>query len=196
MNSKIDLKPAPSVGEGSGGGERPCWVYFFQSEFGAIKIGVSENVKKRFATISTSTPGKLKHIHSIAFPNRETAFQAERLFHERYKSFSVGGEWFKINPQTIFEDLNFGSRLGALLHKKPEVKSPTLNVGDDKVRSDAIKLFNRLDKASVSLLQRRLGIGYNRASRIFEELIEIGALEEMGMVKDGTRGYVRKKRSY
>jgi S-DNA-T family DNA segregation ATPase FtsK/SpoIIIE len=46
----------------------------------------------------------------------------------------------------------------------------------DELFDDAVRVFNRRGKASASLLQRRLSIGYNRAARILDQLYEAGLI--------------------
>jgi S-DNA-T family DNA segregation ATPase FtsK/SpoIIIE len=62
---------------------------------------------------------------------------------------------------------------------------------DDELYKDAVNIVVESDKASISYLQRRLKIGYNRAARMIE------AMEEMGIVtaiqKNGTRNVINKK---
>lgn len=51
---------------------------------------------------------------------------------------------------------------------------------------ESLKLFKRLGKASASLLQTHMKIGYNKSSRMIAELQELGYLgENLG----GTKGY-------
>ena len=62
---------------------------------------------------------------------------------------------------------------------------------DDELYKDAVNIVIESDKASISYLQRRLKIGYNRAARMIE------AMEETGIVtaiqKNGTRNVINKK---
>jgi DNA segregation ATPase FtsK/SpoIIIE, S-DNA-T family len=39
---------------------------------------------------------------------------------------------------------------------------------------ESVKLFSQYDKASSSLIQRRLSVGYARAARILDQLYEAG----------------------
>ena len=57
------------------------------------------------------------------------------------------------------------------------------NEGGDDMFSDAVRVVVDMRKASTSLLQRKLRIGYSRAARIVEEM------EERGIVgpADGSR---------
>ncbi len=54
--------------------------------------------------------------------------------------------------------------------------------GEDEMYDQAVELVRRLNKASVSLLQRRLRIGYTRAARL------IDTMEERGIVGPATEG--------
>lgn len=54
--------------------------------------------------------------------------------------------------------------------------------GEDVMYEQAVELIRRLNKASVSLLQRRLRIGYTRAARL------IDLMEERGIVGPATEG--------
>jgi S-DNA-T family DNA segregation ATPase FtsK/SpoIIIE len=54
--------------------------------------------------------------------------------------------------------------------------------GDDELYEEAVEMVRRLDKASVSLLQRRLRIGYTRAARL------IDLMEERGVIGPATEG--------
>ncbi|MCC6802210.1 MAG: DUF87 domain-containing protein [Anaerolineae bacterium] len=54
--------------------------------------------------------------------------------------------------------------------------------GEDELYEQAVEMVRRLNKASVSLLQRRLRIGYTRAARL------IDMMEERGIVGPATEG--------
>jgi S-DNA-T family DNA segregation ATPase FtsK/SpoIIIE len=53
---------------------------------------------------------------------------------------------------------------------------------DDVLYEEAVEMVRRLNKASVSLLQRRLRIGYTRAARLIDRM------EEEGIVGPATEG--------
>ncbi len=57
-----------------------------------------------------------------------------------------------------------------------------LSDGEDELYDQAVEMVRRLNKASVSLLQRRLRIGYTRAARL------IDTMEERGIVGPATEG--------
>ncbi|HQK42884.1 MAG TPA: DNA translocase FtsK, partial [Anaerolineaceae bacterium] len=48
------------------------------------------------------------------------------------------------------------------------------NSGEDALTTEVIRIIRREGRASVSLLQRKLRIGYSRAARIIENLEEQG----------------------
>ncbi len=67
----------------------------------------------------------------------------------------------------------------------PEFTTPKGKFKDDLL-PDAVRVFLNEDRASVSLLQRRLRIGYTRSARLVEEL------SEMGIVTTEKQGQFRK----
>lgn len=56
------------------------------------------------------------------------------------------------------------------------IRAFSLNEVEDELYEEAVKLVIEMQSASVSLLQRRFRIGYNRAARL------IDAMEENGIV--------------
>ena len=64
-----------------------------------------------------------------------------------------------------------------------EFKEPAAEEPEDPLFSEALRVIINHDRASASLLQRRLSIGYARAARLLDEL------EERGLVgpKDGSK---------
>jgi DNA segregation ATPase FtsK/SpoIIIE-like protein len=72
------------------------------------------------------------------------------------------------------------SRAGAAL---PEAALTGDSGDDDDMYEQAVELVRRLEKASVSLLQRRLRIGYTRAARLIDMMEARGVV---GPAKDGS----------
>lgn len=62
---------------------------------------------------------------------------------------------------------------------------------DDELYKDAVNIVLESDKASISYLQRRLKIGYNRAARMIEKMEETGIVT--AIQKNGTRNVISKK---
>jgi hypothetical protein len=67
-------------------------VYFILSEAGLIKIGLSDNPKKRLSQLQTGSPYHLRLIHQM--PGNE---ELEKFFHEYFKEDHVRGEWFRFS---------------------------------------------------------------------------------------------------
>ena len=56
--------------------------------------------------------------------------------------------------------------------------SPSDDIPDDELYKKALEITLQTKKASTSLLQRRLKIGYSRAARLIDELEENGIISE------------------
>jgi S-DNA-T family DNA segregation ATPase FtsK/SpoIIIE len=67
----------------------------------------------------------------------------------------------------LWDPAQFGPQFGDPL-AKPE--------GEDELLEEAIKAVREMRKASISLLQRRLRIGYTRAARLIDVLEEKGII--------------------
>lgn len=76
-----------------------------------------------------------------------------------------------IEQKPLWDPAQFGEPLG-----KPE--------GEDELLAEAIKAVREMKKASISLLQRRLRIGYTRAARLIDVLEEKGII---GPAKPGAQ---------
>jgi hypothetical protein len=69
---------------------------------GPVKVGISNNPKKRLATIQTACPFPVDLAYVFSCPNREIARQMERMFHETRRDKCLYGEWFDYSPrQTV-----------------------------------------------------------------------------------------------
>ena len=66
-----------------------------------IKIGVSDNPKKRLKGVQTGCPGDVHLIRT--FEAGQDAYIHEGHFHELYKEFSTGGEWFEFSNDYFVE---------------------------------------------------------------------------------------------
>jgi S-DNA-T family DNA segregation ATPase FtsK/SpoIIIE len=73
-------------------------------------------------------------------------------------------------------DQELGEKLGETLQKLPETESPEFGESDDELYEDAKEIVIQAKKASASLLQRRLKIGYARAARLLDMLEERGVI--------------------
>jgi S-DNA-T family DNA segregation ATPase FtsK/SpoIIIE len=76
----------------------------------------------------------------------------------------------------------FWERDGASAGRNGDSDDDDVPEGEDEMYDEAVELVRRLGKASVSLLQRRLRIGYTRAARL------IDVMEERGVVGPAESG--------
>jgi predicted GIY-YIG superfamily endonuclease len=73
-----------------------------------IKIGISDNVRRRVRELQTGSPHKLVVVRTLNCPDRDTAERLEKLSHRRYAKYRLEGEWFNLPPQKVVNDLNWG----------------------------------------------------------------------------------------
>ena len=66
-----------------------------------VKIGVSDNPKKRLKGVQTGCPGNVHLIRT--FEAGQDAYIHEGHFHKLYKEFSTGGEWFEFDNDYFVE---------------------------------------------------------------------------------------------
>lgn len=71
-------------------------IYFIQQEGGPVKIGVSNDVEKRLATLQTGSPRLLRLLGSI--PGDELL---EQEIHHRFSGHRLQGEWFEASPELM-----------------------------------------------------------------------------------------------
>jgi len=56
------------------------------------------------------------------------------------------------------------------------IRSWTSDIGDDELFNETVKIVRKYDRASASLLQRRLMIGYARAAHLIDQMEEKGII--------------------
>lgn len=72
----------------------PTYLYFIQSGYGCIKIGISADVDKRMATMQTGNEKRLHVVAKVLFPSRTEAYALEQELHQSLKKYRTRGEWF------------------------------------------------------------------------------------------------------
>jgi S-DNA-T family DNA segregation ATPase FtsK/SpoIIIE len=85
-------------------------------------------------------------------------------------------------PQQAFWDREVTGQGSMVQSMRREDDDDDFEDGDDAMYNEAVDMVRRLGKASVSLLQRRLRIGYTRAARL------IDLMEERGVVGPASEG--------
>lgn len=153
------------------------YVYLLRTQGDYYKVGIANDVAKRIKTLQTANP---ERIELVACRLVDLAEILERRIHSMLQEFAATGgkEWFKLTPAHALKvcvQMNT-----AAIVEPPEFK-PRLT--DEQLRERAIEIFRLHGRASTSLLQRSLSIGYNKAASIVE------ALEDDGVVSsaDGNR---------
>jgi S-DNA-T family DNA segregation ATPase FtsK/SpoIIIE len=102
------------------------------------------------------------------------------------KPFRIQGIW--VSPEEVQRIVNFikqqapeveyTTKVTEYKAKEEESKDAgaTGNGSNDQLFEDAIKVIVNARKGSASYLQRKLGIGYNRAAKLLEEMEELGVV--------------------
>jgi DNA segregation ATPase FtsK/SpoIIIE-like protein len=144
-------------------------VYLVRGYKKNYKIGIAEDVSRRIAGLQTGNASKIELISFVETPH---AAHLERELHRRLRSKRTtgGSEWFQLDDAAVI-------KICAQLHS---YFPKTINrVGDDESLSIvALRIFSQSGYASISLLQRKLGIGYARAARIVDTLEALGYITE------------------
>lgn len=63
---------------------------------GPVKIGRADDVAARLASLQTGNPAELVVVRIV-----DTPFDAEPLFHERFKERRLRGEWFEFDAEML-----------------------------------------------------------------------------------------------
>jgi DNA segregation ATPase FtsK/SpoIIIE, S-DNA-T family len=82
----------------------------------------------------------------------------------------------RIGENAAPEAVADGFRTDALLKQDPLFKEAAGNTGGDSLYEDAVDLVRREGRASTSMLQRHMRIGYSRAARIIDTMEEAGVI--------------------
>ena len=112
-----------------------------------VKVGVTNDLQQRVATIQTSCPHPIELLHAIALPRRVEALGLERSFHLTQEARRTSGEWFDIPPLKAVKLLlleyvmNFATdqSLGATAWARYGL---TLHVNGDELSSRIITLLD------------------------------------------------------
>lgn len=167
------------------------FVYVLQTLSGRVKIGTSANAMRRRGDLENEAKEALLLVYVMTVANRETAEMIEAALHQRYESFHINGDWFTADAQEMVKDIRLAAALAKIATQFQVAYFPAEQAveGDDGLYPEALTLVYRLRKCSINLLQRRMGIGYNRAARFVRRMESEGVLVEIGVNKHGHGGY-------
>lgn len=80
----------------------PCYIYFILNyDSQAVKIGIAKNVKRRLASLQTSSPSELELLSTIKTKSVNNARKIEKSLHEKFDKNRIRGEWFKANVELL-----------------------------------------------------------------------------------------------
>jgi len=175
---------------------------------GHYKVGISNNVTKRMQSLQTANGNRIQLVLDRQVSD---AHGIEKQLHSALANMKLDGgrEWFELTAEQVIElaitinsfptinvqdfeqiaqRLEQQAELNQSLSRQNRLKLISngdggVPLGDNDLKLQAINIFRDEGKASTSLLQRRLRIGYGKAARIVE-LLEQERLVSPG---DGNR---------
>lgn len=80
-------------------------IYVVGRESGPVKIGISNSVMKRIASLQTGCPFKLRLLAAFSARNREHARDHEARFIRRHDHFRLEGEWFSCDSDYAIDQI-------------------------------------------------------------------------------------------
>lgn len=155
------------------------YIYFIKDSNEHYKVGVAADVKSRLGSIQTGNPLKLQVVCTRLVDKAEVL---ERQLHEYLaKHVATGGrEWFKLTHEQAIEVCTLIYSPPKLVPIKDKIATQFISdISIDDELNEAIGVFMLEGKASTSLLQRKLSIGYGKAARIMDRLEELGWVTEL-----------------
>ena len=75
----------------------PHFVYFIENQSGQMKIGVTENLERRFKQLQHANGEELNIFCFVRLPNKTKAISFEFFFHDYFCDYRIRGEWFDGN---------------------------------------------------------------------------------------------------
>ena len=100
-------------------------VYVVEKENGLVKIGVSENVKSRIATLSMQGGFKVKNLY--ATEKCSNHYNLERIIHANLRDKRRIGEWFEMSFE---EAVSTVDKYFSIYGKKENVKKDYSTMAD------------------------------------------------------------------
>ena len=101
-------------------------VYAFEMENGTVKIGYTQNVRKRMQTIMTSSGLDIVNAYCTEFFDSEIAYCIEQACHETFDAWRVRGEFFKISFADACAELEKYSKIISAENQKNCLQQVTL----------------------------------------------------------------------
>ena len=181
----------------SGGVRRKKLFYLYifkeKSDSSIYKIGISSEPFKRRSGINASNPNGVEMICCFLTGDRNKTLGFEKLIHTKLKKSKKNGEWFKLSQVEVLGVINliannmsdtpFSIDIYNTNSHKKKSKAVKMDRTDSKLIEIAKEIVMSECRASASLLQRKMSLGYARAARL------IDILEDQGFVAplDGSK---------
>lgn len=83
----------------------PHYVYIIANGLGAVKIGATDNYKRRLKELQHANAQTLRVIGCYTFPNRVEAMQFESFLHDWLSEYRIRGEWYDAEALKKFTHL-------------------------------------------------------------------------------------------
>lgn len=160
------------------------FIYLITDEVGNCKVGIAKDPFKRLRALKIGSPSPLSILFVLFVGGRQKALKVESMVHEELgKIKRRNGEWFFLSQfelkTLVIICLKY---IDTIKDIKPTDQQPLKKIvanepTDDKdlvVRAKKIIVVEK--RASASLLQRKLSIGYARAARIMDHLESQGVV--------------------
>jgi ribosomal protein S25/predicted GIY-YIG superfamily endonuclease len=158
------------------------YIYLISAGNNNFKIGIAIDPYKRLRVLNSGNPVKLKLLLSVYLCTQDNAIEIEKNVHKELGNHRrKNGEWFTLSAFDLRALTNY--LMGSMVidyekmesNKSVEKQDKTNeNINDNELFDKAKNLINIEGRASSSLLQRKLSIGYARAARIIDMLEKEG----------------------
>lgn len=85
--------------------DRPGYIYGLSGDNGLVKLGCSDNVRRRMKTIRFDLPSLGVSVELLGAVAVDDMGFDERLLHWQFREFNSHSEWFHIDPKFLAEYL-------------------------------------------------------------------------------------------
>ena len=119
----LEFRPGPKTARSSARNRGYRCVYVIVSDYGPIKIGVSDDVEKRLSQIQDGSFATLQIYDYWWLVDSKIAMRLERSAHDHFAERRVRGEWFSVPPEDAalaIEEIIKADNLPAVHHAEWE----------------------------------------------------------------------------
>jgi hypothetical protein len=128
-----------------------CYIYIIAHKAkdgtirGPVKVGITNSLDSRFATIQTGNPTPLALAFWLATPDKNIARSLEHAFHTVYAKKRLNGEWFDMPAYAALRGMceNMRAALQHFLGDDPELLAQAFEFSR---LNEAFQLVANIDK--------------------------------------------------